>query len=176
MKTSTQAALLLVASLSPALAPAQDPAPARGTPTADTPHQEAPVQATDRPAPASSEMNAFDQQMIRTQQHLHKLQAQMESIQQSEEPNERQRLLREHWSTMQEVMRMMHGPGRMGGPMMEAGKGMGWKVYAELSLDERAQRLYMMERRLEIQQMLLEHMALHHQQLQESLRADQPAP
>lgn len=53
---------------------------------------------------------------------------------------------------------------------------MGWKVYAELSLDERAQRLYMMERRLEIQQMLLEHMALHHQQLQESLRADQPAP
>lgn len=42
MKTSTQAALLLVASLSPTLAPAQDPAPARGTPTADTPDQPAP--------------------------------------------------------------------------------------------------------------------------------------
>ena len=45
------------------------------------------------------------------------MQAQMDRIRQTQDPQERQRLLQEHWTTMQNAMSRWHGG--PGGMMME---------------------------------------------------------
>jgi len=48
---------------------------------------------------------------------MNKMQKQMNEIRKTEDPEERQQLLGEHWATMQSAMEMMHGtwgPGMMG--------------------------------------------------------------
>ena len=51
-----------------------------------------------------------------------KMQEQMKQIRQAKDPQERQRLMREHWQTMQESMQMMHQRRGMDGcPMMGMG-------------------------------------------------------
>lgn len=51
----------------------------------------------------------FDKQMAQMQQTMQRMQEQMEEIRQTQDPQERQKLLQEHWTTMQNGMGMKHG-------------------------------------------------------------------
>ncbi|HEY8330405.1 hypothetical protein [Geopseudomonas sagittaria] len=159
MKKTKLAVLLVAASLSPAWALAADPTPAKSS----TPQAQ-------QQAPNIAE---FDKQMAQAQENLQKMQAQMEKIRQTQDPKERQKLLQEHWNTMQGNMGMMHGMGMgmwgggmmgghmMGGGMMGGGHMMGWQDYSNLPQEQKAQRQYMMDRYMGMQQMMMDHMMWH---------------
>ena len=61
------------------------------------------------------------------------MQGQMDQIRKTQDPQERQKLMQQHWDTMQSAMNIMHsmwgtgmmGPGMMGHGMM-GGAGPGW--------------------------------------------------
>ncbi|MBU0752285.1 MAG: hypothetical protein KJ787_13515 [Gammaproteobacteria bacterium] len=80
-------------------------------------HAAAPKAASDDPA--------FQEYMGKMQGHMKLMQEQRQSIRQTSDPAQRQKLMQEHWTSMQEGMRMMHGSdtmpgcGMMMGPMME---------------------------------------------------------
>ncbi|MDE2431149.1 MAG: hypothetical protein KGM99_20700 [Burkholderiales bacterium] len=109
---------------------------------------------------------------------------QMAKIQQTQDPQERQKLLQEHWATMQSgmgLMRGMWGPGMMGGPgfrggmmgggpgsgpgMMGGGPGMGWhgmgRYYSRLTPEQMKQRQYMMDQYMGMQQQMMDNMLQH---------------
>jgi hypothetical protein len=103
---------------------------------------------------------------------------QMDKISKTQDPQERQKLLREHWLTMQSgmgMMRGMWGPGMMGGfgrghgmggPMMGGGH-MGWggmrDYYSKLTPEQIKQRQYMMDNYMGMQQQMMDHMMQHQQ-------------
>lgn len=158
MKNSKLAVLFFVASLTPAWALAAEPSQ--------------PTQ-TQQQTPNVAE---FDKQMAQAQDTFKKMQAQMEKIQQTQDPQQRQKLLQEHWETMQHGMSMMNGmwgPGMkgkkhmMGGDhMMSADHTMGWHDYSNLTPEQKSQRQYMMERYTEMQQMMMDHMMWHQNYMQ----------
>lgn len=162
MKKTTLIAALVTAAFSAVPGMAQQ--------TAAPPAKDAQVQ---QKAPDVAE---FDKQMAQMQQNMQQMQEQMEKIRQVQDPQERQKLLQEHWATMQNSMGMMHGmwgPGMMGccasGPMMGGGmKGghmMGWRgmgdYYSKLTPDQMKQRQYMMDRYMGMQQQMMDHMMQH---------------
>lgn len=51
----------------------------------------------------------FDKQMAQAQENMRKMQEQMDKLSQTQDPQERQKLLQEHWGTIQNNMQMMHG-------------------------------------------------------------------
>ena len=68
--------------------------------------------------PAAASPAEFDKQLAQMQENVSKMQEQMDKIRQTQDPQERQRLLQEHWTTMQGAMATMHemgGWGMMGG-------------------------------------------------------------
>ena len=75
----------------------------------------------------------FDKRMAQAQENMKKMQEQMDKINQTQDPEARQKLLQEHWATMQNNMQLMHGmwgPGMMGccsGDTMMGGHMMGWR-------------------------------------------------
>jgi hypothetical protein len=108
------------------------------------------------------------------------MQEQMDKIRQTQDPQTRQKLLQDHWATMQNNMQMMHGmwgPGGgmgccMGGPgmgpgMMMGGPMMGWGqmggYYSKLTPEQLKQRQYMMDQYVPMQQMMMDHMMQHQQ-------------
>lgn len=119
-------------------------------------------------APTAAE---FDKQAAQVQENMQKLQAEMEKIQQTQDPQERQKLLQDHWNTMQQGMQMMGGMGMWGGGMMGCcggggmmgGHMMGWSDYSKMTPAQRAQRQYMMDRYMGMQQMMMNHMMWHQQ-------------
>ena len=150
----------MVLSFQPALAQPPEPAgkPAQAQPPALNPAE-------------------FDKQLAQMQEHMRQMQAQMDKIPQTQDPQERQRLLQEHWASMQAAMSVMHGmwgPGGVGcctggggmGPgMMMGGPMMGWGhmrgYYSSLTADQLRQRQYMMDEYLSMQQMMLDQMMWH---------------
>lgn len=81
---------------------------------------------TKQEAPGTTD---FDKQMAQVQENMRAMQEQMDRIRQTEDPQARQKLLQDHWTTMQNNMQMMHGmwaPGMMGccggAPMMGQGR------------------------------------------------------
>ena len=74
------------------------------------------------------------------------------------------------------MMNGMWGPGMMGccgggammgnGHMMRGGHMMGWQDYSNLSPEQKAQRQYMMDRYMGMQQMMMDHMMRHQQYMQ----------
>ena len=136
--------------------------------------------------------------MVQAQENLQKMQAQMEKIRQTQDPKERQKLLQEHWNTMQGNMGMMHGMGMgmwgggmmggghmmgggmmggghmMGGGMMGGGHMMGWQDYSNLPPEQKAQRQYMMDRYMGMQQMMMDHMMWHQHYM--GMPSAKPAP
>ena len=65
-------------------------------------------------APSPAE---FDKRMAQMHENMKTMQEQLSKIQQTQDPQERQRLLQEHWTTMHASMGMMGGmwgPGMMG--------------------------------------------------------------
>lgn len=156
--TKSLLALALVAALAPAVH-AQQRAPGNQ-----------PAQAT-APNPAE-----FDKQLSVAQEQMKLMQAQMDRMRSSQDPQERQKLLQEHWASMQAAMSAMHsmwGPGTgmgccMGGPgTMMGGPMMGWGhmrgYYSSLTPEQLKQRQYMMDRYMPMQQMMMDHMMWHQQ-------------
>jgi hypothetical protein len=125
---------------------------------------------TQRAAPNVAE---FDKQAAQAQENIKKMQEQMEKIRQTQNPQERQKLLEEHWATMQNGMGMMQGMwgtgmmgcctggSMMGGPMM-GGHMMGWRgmrgYYSNLTPEQMKQHQYMMDQYMGMQQQMLHHM------------------
>lgn len=116
----------------------------------------------------------FDKQTAQVQENWKKMQEQMDKIRQTTDPQERQKLLQEHWATMQSNMQLMHGmrgPGMLGGPMMgrhmTGGPMMGWRdaggYYSKLTPEQAKQRQYMMDQYMGMQQMMMDHMMQHQQ-------------
>lgn len=137
---------------------------------------------------AAPNVAEFDKQMAQVQETMKKMQEQMDGIQQAEDPKARQKLLQDHWATMQKGMGMMHdmwGPGMMGcctdGSMMDGnmmggghmmggmmgGPMMGWgrmgDYYSKLTPEQMKQRQYMTDQYTGMQQMMMDHMMQHQQ-------------
>jgi hypothetical protein len=72
------------------------------------------------PTPAEQE-KAYQQYMEKMQAHMKLMQEQMTKIQQSKDPKERERLMQEHWTAMQDGMKWMHGTDSMPGCGMMMG-------------------------------------------------------
>jgi hypothetical protein len=88
----------------------------------------APQSSSKSQPPAAAE---FDKNLAQVQEQMETMQAQMDQIRKTQDPQERQKLLEQHWATMQSAMTIMHGmwgPGMMGhgmGPGMMGGAGPG---------------------------------------------------
>lgn len=129
--------------------------------------------------PTAPNVQEFDKQMAQAQENMKKMQEQMDKIRQTQDPQARQKLLQDHWATMQNNMQMMHGmwgPGGgmgccMGGPGMGSGMMMGpmmgWGhmggYYSKLTPEQQRQRQYMMDQYMGMQQMMMDHMMQHNQ-------------
>ena len=82
---------------------------------------------------AAPNVQEFDKQMAQGQENMKQMQEQMDKIHQTQDPQARQKLLQEHWNTMQNNMQLMHGMWGsrggmgccMGGPGMGHGMMMG---------------------------------------------------
>ena len=137
-------------------------------------------QTTPAPAPgpqtkqAPSTPEDYDQQLGKMQAEMTRMQEQMRRIQETTDPKERQRLLQDHWTSMQSMMSLMHGSGEAGGPMMGGhmmggsmmggpmgGHMMMWNDYRNLTPEQLKQRQYMMDRLMPMQQMMMEQMMQH---------------
>ncbi len=121
----------------------------------------------------------FDKRMAQAQENMKKMQEQMDKINQTQDPEARQKLLQEHWATMQNNMQLMHGMwgpgGGMGccmggpgmGPGMTMGPVMGWGhmggYFSKLTPEHQRQRQYMMDQYMPMQQMMMDHMMRHQQ-------------
>lgn len=147
---------------------------------------------------AAPDVKAFDQRFEQARAQMQRMQEQMDRIRQAKDPKERQRLMQEHWASMQETMSTMrglwgpgmmgggapggmHGPGMMGGPGMTGGPGgpgaMGWggmhRSYSQLTPEQMKQRQYMMEQTMGMQQSMMDHMLQHQQWM---MQTPPPAP
>jgi hypothetical protein len=119
----------------------------------------------------------FDKNLTQLQEQMKAMQAQMDQIRKTQNPQERQKLLEQHWATMQSamtIMRGMWGPGMMGrgmgpGMMGGAGPGMmgGWGhmggYYSHLTPEQLRQRQYMTDQYLRMQQEMMNNMMLQQQ-------------
>ncbi|HPO17711.1 MAG TPA: hypothetical protein PLO07_00810 [Rubrivivax sp.] len=124
--------------------------------------------------PAQPSPEEFDKRMAQIQETMKQMQAQMDKMGRTIDPQERQRLLQEHWTSMQAAMAAMHGiwgPGGaaccgtgsgMGPGMMMGGPMMGWGhmhgYYSNLTPEQLRQRQYMMDQYPPMQQMMMNHM------------------
>ncbi|SOE87603.1 hypothetical protein SAMN05446935_8251 [Burkholderia sp. YR290] len=114
----------------------------------------------------SPDTAAFDKNLARFREQMATMQAQMNQIRQTQDPKERQKLLQQHWATMQSAMTTMHdmwGPGMMGHGMMGPGMmGGGWGhmggYYSRLSPEQLRQRQYMTDQYLQMQQEMMNNM------------------
>jgi hypothetical protein len=161
MKSVSLAGLLLalMVAVQPALAQATKPAEKAGV-------------AQAQPSPAE-----FDKQLAQVQEQMKAMQAQMDKLRQTQDPQERQRLLQDHWNSMQSAMTAMQGIWGAGGPaccgagtamgpgMMMGGPMMGWGhmrgYYSNLTPEQLRQRQYMMDQYAPMQQMMMNHMMWH---------------
>lgn len=122
-------------------------------------------------AASTPDVKSFDKQREEALAQITRMQDEMEKIRQTQDPKERQRLIQEHWTTMQTAMRSlqgMWGPGMMGvagtgmhGMMGGPGR-MGWGgmrgYYSQLTPEQLKQRQYMMDQYVGMQQMMMNHM------------------
>lgn len=140
--------------------------------------------------PSAPNVAEYDKQMALAQENMKKMQEQMDKIRQTQDPQERQKLLQDHWATMQGNMQMMHGMwgsggmggmgccmggrGMMGHGMMMGDPMMGWghmgSYYSKLTPEQMKQRQYMMDRYMGMQQMMMDHMMQHQQYMWQSPR------
>jgi len=137
-----------------------------------TPPASKDVQATPAPMPTPEQ---FDKTMAQMLEQMKTMQAQMEKIRQTQDPQARQKLLQEHWASMQNAMTTLYGMGRpmtgwgmMGPSMMGGGSMMGmkgapmmWGDYRNLSPDDLRRRQYMMGQYSGMQQIMMDHMMWH---------------
>jgi len=99
--------------------------------------------------------------MAQAQESIRKMQEQVDEIRQTQDPQERQRLLEEHWCTLQVTMSMMFG---MWGPGMMASRGRE-DNYSQLGPEQQRQRQYMNDQYVALQQMMMNQLKQHQQWL-----------
>lgn len=146
---------------------------------------------------AAPNVAEFDKHLAQMQENLKQMDAMMEKIRQTQNPQERQQLLQQYWTAMQGAMGTMHGMwgqgglgcctggpgagrGMMGGPgmggMMMGGPMMGWGhmrgYYSSLTPEQQKERQYMTDQYMGMQQLMLDHMIQHQYWMNQSL----PAP
>lgn len=175
MKRTFLAGLLLALSLTASMLMAQQ--------TQTVPPAGKGGQATAAPTPEQ-----YDKAMAQMLEQMKTMQAQMEKIRQTQDPQARQKLLEEHWTSMQNAMNAMYGmggpmmgPGMMGPSMMSGGRmgpgmmggPMMWGDYRNLTPEQLRQRQYMMGQYMGMQQMMMDHMMWHHYWM---MPQSQPAP
>lgn len=95
--------IFIILALASSIAACQQPTPLPGTSAQTRPTTRVPSQ------PAASDVAEFDKQMARVQENVTKMQQEMDKLQHTSDPQERQRLLQQHWETMQSAMATMHG-------------------------------------------------------------------
>jgi len=130
--------------------------------------QPAPQTQTQQSAPNPA---VVDEQFAKVQELMTQMNQQMTELQQTQDPEQRQRLLQQHWATMQNAMTTMHGMWNTwgtgaagcctGGGRMMMGPMMTWNDYRNLTPEQLAQRQYMMDRWMPMQQMMMDHMMQH---------------
>ena len=112
--------------------------------------------------------------MRQMHEHMQKMQAQMEQIRRTEDPDKRDELIQSHMASMQDMMKMMqgmHGGKSMMGPGGMMGQGMdmhGGKMMGGQQGDQMAapqgskmemmNRQQMMEQRMDMMQMMMDQM------------------
>ncbi|MFX1767884.1 hypothetical protein PWP93_36005 [Paraburkholderia sp. A1RI-2L] len=119
----------------------------------------------------SPDTAAFDKKLAQFQEQTKTMQAQMDQIRKTQDPQERQKLLQQHWATMQSAMGTMHGmwgygmmgyggmgPGMMGGPGMRGGWGHMGGYYSQLTPEQLKKRQYMTDQYLRMQQEMMNNM------------------
>ena len=134
------------------------------------------AQSSDQSKQERINVAEFDKQSNQVQENFVKMQKQMDAIRSSKNSDERQKLLEEHWTTMQansNLMGGMWGPGMMGccgepvsrtgrGHMMGRGPMMGWSgmgaYYSKLTPEELKQRQYMTDQYMDMQQNMMNQM------------------
>ena len=120
--------------------------------------------AHEKPA-LSADMNKDkDMDVSRMHARMQVMQAQMDTIRNTTDPAQRQKLMQEHMQTMQENMKTMRA---MGGPMMKgegghAGMMMGGKK-GGMKDGDMMKHHAMMEQRMDMMQMMMEQMMQHDQ-------------
>ena len=130
----------------------------------------APASPVPQTAPTPADVDA---QVAKMQELMTQMNDQMSKLRQTTDPAERQKLMQEHWTTMQSAMTLMQGAwaGGKGGPMM--GPMMGWNDFSKMTPEQRAQHQYMMERWMPMQQMMMGHMMQHQGMMQPSPKPGQ---
>jgi hypothetical protein len=120
-------------------------------------------------SPQAKDPAEFDKNVAQWQEKMNEMQAQMDQLRETQDPKERQKLLDEHWATMQSAMSIMHGmwgpqmmgPGMMGQGMM-GGAGQGWGhmsgYYSHMTPGQLRQRQYMTDQYLRMQQEMMNNM------------------
>lgn len=123
-------------------------------------------------APLSDDVEKFDKRAADVRENLGKMQKQMDELQKTSDPAERQKLLLEHRELMQNTMGMMRqmwtggmtsccaqedgGHPHRGGPMM------GWHAmrgnYSDLNPEQQRERQYMRDQYMGMQQRMMEQM------------------
>ncbi|RQP27055.1 hypothetical protein [Burkholderia ubonensis] len=127
---------------------------------------------------------SFDKNLARFQEQMSVMNAQMDQIRKTQDPQARQKLLQQHWDSMQSAMNTMRGmwepgmmgyggmgPGMMGrggpGMMGGAGTGGGWGhmggYYSHLTPEQLRKRQYMSDQYLRMQQEMMNNMMWHQQ-------------
>ena len=122
---------------------------------------------------AQPDVKAFDKQLAEARAQMKKMQEQMNRIRETSDPQERQRLMQEHYGTRcdRPCRRCVtcRGPGMMGGPRGMHGPGMmgrqgmmGWggmpSDYSKLTPEQLKERQYMMNQYIGMQQMMIDQM------------------
>ncbi len=118
-------------------------------------------------------VDEFNQKVTIVQENFKKMQEQMDQIHRTTDFSERQRLLGEHWATMQsnaKVMQEIWGQGltnccNRGGHMMD-GRYLGRRgpigsYYSEMTPEELQRHQYMLERYMGMQQNMMNQMMMH---------------
>ncbi|WP_316879573.1 hypothetical protein [Ralstonia wenshanensis] len=138
--------------------------------------QATPANKGGQTAQTQTNVAEFDKKTAAVRENMKKMQEEMDKARQTQDPKERQKLLDEHWATMQSTMGMMRelwGPGMMGGPgmrgghMMGGGPMMGWRgmggYYSRLTPEQMKERQYMSDQYMDLHYEMMEQMMLNHQ-------------
>ena len=113
--------------------------------------------AAQKPSSASAQAGGMPMGMMAG---MEKMQQQMQRLMQTQDPKDRDKLLKEHMQTMQEQMKMMSG--MMGqGMMKDGGMAGGAKGGQGMPTD---QRMQMMEQRMDMMQKMMDQMLKHQDQ------------
>ena len=134
-----------------------------------------PTRAPDSASPVQPQVPSpaeFDKRLAQVQDHMKQMQAQMDKIAATQDPQERQRLPQEHWASMRRRCRqtmwsrgelLRRRPAWAGNDDGRADDGVGSHAgdYSSLTPEQLKQRQYMMDQYLPMQQMMTDQMMWH---------------